>query len=119
MRDQQLLKMHEAVTGQSLRPESDPQVLWEFVSAQSEGVLLTLHWFAGQTDFHSLTLNEVRDGRMHFHNPIQEHSDLEPGSVIRDDAPERIYHAPGDESVSRDEFDSWFGPREALGYLSR
>jgi hypothetical protein len=117
MRDQQLLKMHQAVTGQNLRPEADPEVVWQAVAAGDEGILLTLHWFAGQQDYHSLTLNTVLDERIHFHNPIQEHMDLEPESTVRDDAPERIYHGPGDESVDRSEFESWFRQRDALGYL--
>lgn len=118
MRDQQLLKMHEAVTGQSLRPESDPEVIWQAVAGGADGVLLTLHWFAGQQDYHSLTLNGVTGERIHFHNPIQEHEGVQPETTVRDDAPERIYHAPGDESVTRSEFESWFGQREALGYLN-
>ncbi|MFN8608094.1 MAG: hypothetical protein U0931_11225 [Vulcanimicrobiota bacterium] len=118
MRDQQLLKMHEAVTGQRLRSESNPQVIWRAVEEGTEGVLLTLRWFAGQTDYHSLTLNYVSEGRIHFHNPIQEHDDPQAGSILRDDAPERFYHGPGDESVGRSEFDSWFATRDALGYLN-
>ncbi|MBN9416353.1 MAG: hypothetical protein J0I12_12995 [Candidatus Eremiobacteraeota bacterium] len=120
MRDQQLLKMHQAVTGSELVPEADAQVLWGQVQAGNEDVLLSLHWFAGQSDFHSLTLNRVEGERMHFHNPIRSYDEeVEPGSELRDDAPARIFHGPGDESVDRGEFESWFAEREALGYVAK
>lgn len=117
MRDQDLLKMHEAVTGSPLTSESDPQVLWEHVVAGGEEVLVTLHWSAGQSDYHSLSLSRVENERIHFHNPVRLSDDHEPESELQDDAPPRIFHAPGDESVTREEFESWFAERDALGYL--
>lgn len=117
MRDQQLLKMHQAVTGTELVPEADPGVLWQQVADGNEDVLVSLRWFAGQSDYHSLTLIRVEGERIHFHNPIQEYAELEPEGTIHDDAPERVFHSPGDESVDRGEFESWFAERDALGYL--
>ena len=109
--------MHEAVTGTSLRPESDPQVLWEEVAAGVDQVLVTLHWFAGQSDYHSLSLLRVEGDRIHFHNPTRVSDEHAPDTELEDDAPARIFHSPGDESVTRDEFESWFEERDALGYL--
>lgn len=117
MRDQQLLSMHEAITGDHLEPESDPQVIWEKLAAGDGDIPLTLHWFAGQSDYHSLVLIHVEEDRVHFHNPIRLQDDFEPGTELHDDAPPRTYHAPGDESVTRQEFESWFTERDALGYL--
>lgn len=117
MRDQQLLKMHEAVTGDRLRAESDPQVIWKQLAAGVGGIPLTLRWFAGQSDYHSLVLSRVQGDRVHFHNPIRPRDDFQPGTPLRDDAPLRLYHTPGDESVNREEFESWFRERDALGYL--
>lgn len=117
MRDQQLLKMHEAVTGDRLRAESDPQVIWKQLAGGDGGIPLTLRWFAGQSDYHSLVLSCVQGDRVHFHNPIRPHDDFQPGTPLRDDAPPRIYHTAGDESVNREEFESWFKERDALGYL--
>ena len=117
MRDQQLLKLHEAMSGLTLRSESDPQELWEQVAAGAEDVLLTLHWFAGQSDYHSLSLIRVEDDRIHFHNPTRPSDDYEPGTELEDDAPPPIFHAPRHESVPPEEFESWFAERDALGYL--
>lgn len=117
MRDQDLLKMHEAVTGAALKAELDPRVLWEQLAAGAEEVLVTLHWFAGQSDYHSLNLIRIEGERIHFHNPVRFSDDHEPGTELQDDGPVRIFHAPGDESVTREEFESWFSERDALGYL--
>jgi hypothetical protein len=117
MRDQELLRMQQAMSGRRLLPESDSQALWSAVEAGGDEVLLTLRWFPDQSDFHSLSLIRVEGERIHFHNPVVETADLPPGSELQDDAPPRIFHSPGDESVSRAEFESWFSERDALGYL--
>lgn len=118
MRDANLLNMHLAILGVALRPESDPDALWDRVASGEEGVLLTLRWLADEAEFHSLTLTEIDDqDRLHFHNPLQPEVPPEPGETLRDDAPPRVYHAPGDESVTRSEFLDWFAGREALGYI--
>lgn len=117
MRDQELLRMQEAVWGRRQRPESAPQSVWSAVESNGDEVLLTLRWFPDQADDPSLNLIRVEGERIHFHNPVVEDTDLAVGDPIQDEAPVRIFHAPGDESVKRSDFESWFSDCDALGHL--
>ena len=117
MRDAELLKLHQAVLGVSLRPESDGAAVLSLLRAGTSDILLSLHWYSG-ADYHSLVLTHVDpQEQIHFHNPNQPDNPPPSGQLLLDDAPRRIYHGPGDESVSQEVFMQWFQQREALAYL--
>lgn len=119
-RDAALLRAHEAIEGCKLRPVTEAQEVWRLLESGAErDILLTLRWHPEQVDdFHPLVLSNVdADGRVHFFNALA--PDVEPveGQPIDDDAPPRIFHAAGDESVSKDQFFKFFQSLEAVAYV--
>ena len=116
MRDFELKKLHEAILGVPLREEPSADEMLRLLESGQDNLPVSLRWVEGEPYRH-VVLTHLDENRVHFFNPLGPEEELPEGTVLDDEGPQRIYHGPGDESVSESEFRGWFAEREGLGFV--
>ena len=107
--EQELDLLSQAILGEQLRQERDPEVLREYLLAGHDPITITLWWDEEKTRRQSLVLHQCDDTQVRFFDPTPE------------DEEERPYESkPGGwQAIAVEAFDGWFHEREALGLIPR